>query len=196
MNSTPTHTDTQLFQLIAGGDQVAFADLFHRCYSDLYTSALRYMKSEFWAEEIIQEVFITVWNDRAKLTAIENPSGWLHRLIWNKSIDRIRKRETEMKAQYAWKYIAENAGEGLSEDQWEKLLSALHNAVNLLSPQRKAVYQLRYEQGLSLEEIAQKLQLSRNTVRNHLAEAMKTIRAHMLQNVDFYIFCWFCYNFF
>ena len=100
-----------------------------------------------------------------------------------------------MKAQYAWKYVAENAGESLSEDQWEKLIAALHAAVDLLSPQRRAVYELRYKEGLSLEEIAQKLQLSRNTVRNHLAEAMKIIRAYMQQHVDFYVFCWFCYNF-
>ena len=196
LSLSQTHTDIQLFQLIAGGDQAAFTDLFHRCYGDLYTNALRYVKSEFWAEEIIQEVFVTVWNDRVKLTAIENPLAWLHRLIWNKSVDRIRKKETEVKAQYAWKYLTENAGESLSEDQWEQLFAALHAGVDLLPPQRKMVYQLRYDQGLSYEEIAQKMQLSRNTVRNHLAEAMKTIRAHMLQHVDFYIYCWFCYHFF
>ena len=190
-----SYNERDLFALIAGGDEEAFTVLFRRYYPILYANALSYLKSEFWAEEIIQDVFVIVWKNKEQLTDIQNPAGWLHRLVWNKAIDRTRRRTAEVKAQYTLQQITEAATDALREDQRERLLIALENAVDQLSEQRKKVYLLRYKEGLGLEEIAKKLQLSRNSVRNYLAEAMKQIRAYLLQHVEFYLFCWVWYYF-
>ncbi|SDD26353.1 RNA polymerase sigma factor [Niabella drilacis] len=189
-----SYSEKDLFFLVAGGDEQAFAALFRRYYPILYKKALSYLKSEFWAEEIVQEVFVIVWKGKEQLVDIQNPAGWLHRLIWNKAIDRIRRRGAEVKAQYTLQQITEVATAALPADQREELLTALEKAVNQLSEQRKKVYLLRYKEDLGLEEIAGKLQLSRNSVRNYLAEATRQIRAYLLQHVDFYlVYCVCCY---
>ena len=196
MSGQSPYNDKQLLTRIVEGDESAFENLFHHYYKSLYSSALRYVKSEFWAEEVVQEVFIFVWRDRAKLTGIENPLAWLRRLVWNKAIDRIRQQEKEMKAQYTLRVLTQAATDMHPDDQREKLLVALDEAIEQLSPQRKSVYLLRYQEKLSLDDIAQRLDLSRNSVRNYLVEAQKKIREYLLQHVDLYMVLWLCHHFF
>lgn len=205
MSIDQTHNSKHLFTLIAEGDAAAFTTIFRTYYPVLYRSAFRYVKSEFWAEEIVQEVLTTVWSNREKMAIIDNPDGWLHRLTWNKAVDRIRRQEVEIKAQYALQLLVKDAGgaanvNDVSDKEMhayrEKMYRILDTAIIQLSPQRQAIYRLKYEEKLTLEEIAGRLQISRNTARNHLALAMDDIRSFLQRNADIYTVCWLCFHFF
>lgn len=187
MSENNLHIDNDLFQRIAEGDKAAFTTIFNNCYPLLHTIAFRYLKSEFWADEIVQEIFTDIWRSRQKLANIENPGGWLHRLVWNKSIDHIRRSEAEVKAQYTFKVATMNDGNSEWLENKERIHELLEEGVALLPPQRKLIYQLRYQDKLSLVDIAKRLQLSRNTVRNHLSLIVNDLRNFLLANTDFYL---------
>ncbi|WP_164735217.1 RNA polymerase sigma-70 factor [Pseudoflavitalea rhizosphaerae] len=192
MELNQTHNDQELFRLIALGDQDAFATLFRTYSNPLYKNALRMLKSEFWAEEIIQVVFTQLWQNRFNLEKVETPAAYLFRMVTNKARDRMRSHEREMKMQY-WLAAQgnEETGTGQKADQ-ETLHQLLEKAVNTLSPQRKEVYLLKYQERLSYEEIAQKLGISKNTVRNHMTRALEEIRLFLQQHADLICLILYC----
>lgn len=151
------------------------------------------LKSEFWAEDIIQVVFTQLWQNRAGLTKVEMPSSYLYRMVTNKARDRMRSAEREVKMQY---WLASQAeAESENKANKEEMHQLLSKAVDTLPPQRREVYQLKYQQQLSYEEIAAQLSISRNTVRNHMTKALEDIRAYMIQHADILILILYLSNY-
>jgi RNA polymerase sigma-70 factor (ECF subfamily) len=182
LHNAHLHKDKELFRRISAGDKDAFSIIFHAYFDPLYSNAFRLLKSEFWAEDVVQLVFTQLWMNRSSLERVDNPSAWLYRMVTNKVRDRMRKQELEIKMQYWLSTNAETfSNEKPSSGNREELHLLLENAVNALPPQRQEVYRLRYQQDLSYEEIAERLSLSKNTVRNHLAKALEDIRGLLLK---------------
>lgn len=151
------------------------------------------LKSEFWAEDIIQVVFTQLWQNRAELTKVEMPSSYLYRMVTNKARDRMRSHEREIRMQY---WLASQAEvESRQKENREELHLLLAKAVDSLPAQRKEVYQLKYQQKLSYEEIATRLSISRNTVRNHMAKALEDIRTYMIRHADILLLILYLSNF-
>lgn len=190
----PTHhNDRELFQQIAAGDREAFATLFRTYSPPLYRNALRMLKSGFWAEDIIQVVFTQLWLNRAELAKVEMPSSYLYRMVTNKARDRMRSAEREVKMQY-W-LASQTEAESENKANKEEMHQLLAKAVDTLPPQRREVYQLKYQQKLSYEEIATQLSISKNTVRNHMTKALEDLRAYMIQHADILILILYLSNF-
>jgi RNA polymerase sigma-70 factor (ECF subfamily) len=180
------HTERELFHQIAAGDQEAFSVIFRSYSNPLYWNALKLLKSEFWAEEIVQVVFEQLWANRGGLSKVELPSAYLYRMLTNKALDRIRRQAREVKMQYWLERQAEGSPEGKhAAVDWDELHALLENAVEGLPPQRREVYKLKYQDRLSYDEIAAQLSVSKNTVRNHMTKALEDIRAYLLKHAGF-----------
>lgn len=162
---------------IANGDESAFKDVFECYRKRIYGIALKMLKSEHEAEGIVQEVFLSLWLNRAKLSDIRDPEAYLFTIAHNtiyaylKKISRDQKLLNDLIDRMA--DIQNTTQEMLSGRETQKLIN---EAVQQLPPQQRIVFQLSKQNDLSYEEIARQMHLSKNTVRNHLAEAMKTIR--------------------
>jgi RNA polymerase sigma-70 factor (family 1) len=194
-----THdTDINLFQRIAVGDDDAFTEIYLRYTRRILPHITRLLDSDLWAEEIVQDTFIKLWEIRHTLNTIENPSAYIFRIASNKTLDHLRHRAVEAKMQYQVARNAENGADQTSnttEDQLDFRISEnlLKEAVSGLTPQKQLIYRLKHEEGYSYEEIATRLSLSKNTVRNHLADAMQFIRQYLLKQG---IFTWIITAFF
>lgn len=177
-----SYDDRALFLDIARSDEQAFRELFERYKVRFYATALKMTRSQVLAEEIVQEIFLTIWLKRSLLPDIEMPESYLLTMVYN-SVSRHFKKlaiDKKMRDQIA----DSNSKNNLDV---EKLLDAkesqhlISEAVSKLPGQQQLIYKLSKESGLSREKIAQQLGISPNTVRNHLQEAMKNIRAHLQQ---------------
>src|ERR1700743_1184583 len=91
------HTDHDLFHLIAGANEAAFAELFRRYDRRIYPFVLKMIKSEAQAEEITQEIFIKIWRYRDKLMSIDQPEAYIFTIAARHTLDQIRKRLNENK---------------------------------------------------------------------------------------------------
>ena len=170
--------DTALLEQISAGDQTAFKILFERHRSKLYNYLVRITKSKEVAEEIVIDVFLKLWLGRDLIVEIKNIEGFLHKVACNKALDFLRMASRDKRLQALLNKQAE-IGKGSSSDQTileNECQDLLQKALQELSPQRRLVFTLSRDHGLSHEEIAAKLNLSRNTVRNTIAEGMKLIR--------------------
>lgn len=169
----PTYNDKELFALIAEGDEVAFEQLFHRYLPKLTAYALRLTKEQEVAKEIVQETFVQLWLGRDKLEAVENPGGWIFTITSKQSYKYLRRR-----------MIKENLSIELEEAPVDtiglhELKELVQRSVLNLSDQRKKIFLLSREQGMTIPEIAEALQLSHSTVKNTLVSALKEIREQL-----------------
>jgi RNA polymerase sigma-70 factor (family 1) len=175
-------TDKDLFERISNGDEAAFTTIYKKYNSPLYFYATKILKSELWADEIVQEIFLNLWTNRSLVGVVANPGGYLNRMVVNKCVDWIRRHELDIKAQYYisnYTVVSESfvdAQQGLKEA--EKLYK---KAISLLPAQRRTVFKLRYEETLSYDQIADKLNISPHTVRNHLAKSLEFVRGFLLK---------------
>lgn len=181
-----------MFARIAGEDAVAFTGIFDLYFDRLRYNALKFLKSEFWAEEVAQEVFLQLWDDRNKLPEVENPSAWLYRIVSNKCINLLRRNELELRVQNAiHQSVLQEQFRQSSAYDYALVHKLVTEAVAQLPPQQRRAYLLKTEEGLSYKEIAEQLGISPNTVHNHLARSVQSVRNYLIEHGDFSILLYF-----
>ncbi len=167
-----------LLQKVSEGDENAFKFLFNRHKSKLYNYLFRLTKSKTAAEELTVDVFLKIWLCRQLLPEIKNLDAFLHKVAHNKALDYFRVVARNKGLQKIASRQLENTIDCSTDSHvlTREYNEIFYKALNDLSPQRKMVFALSRVQGLTHEEIAVKLQLSRNTVRNTIAETLKHVR--------------------
>lgn len=174
-----------LFEQIAAGNELAFRKIFHGLNAKLYPFVLKLTCSESATEDIVQETFLRLWLHRSEVGKMDHPVSWLYTVASNLSLSWLRahaaeiRRLQQMKIPYST--IHEPAIEHLSVKEIQSLIA---KAVELLPPKRQQIYRLSREQGLNHKEIAKRLQLSPNTIKNQLVSALKFIKDYLRRASD------------
>lgn len=170
---------------IKEGDEFYFNLIFEKYRNQLFTYLYKVSKSKEIAEEIVLDVFLKLWHGREAITEIQKLESFLYTVAHNKAIDFFRAaKRSPVLQQAVWDAMSDIAT-GDSADarlQHSNLEVLIREAIDQLSPQRRKVFELRQEQGLSYAEIAAALNLSPNTVRNHLAASVEFIREYLRKN--------------
>ena len=163
-----------------------FGQFYQRYEKALQRFVCRVVKSEAQAKDIVQEVFIKLWEHRQEISQIRNMEDWLYRVTENKMMDFLRKTAADSRLREAlWKVAQTSVRETEENLQAKECHSIIYKAVNQLPPQRKLIYRLNREKGLNHQEIAEALSISRHTVKNHLALALRSIQRLLLLGVLF-----------
>jgi len=170
----------ECFQSLATGDASAFETIFEFYKKRVFGVALKMLKSETDAEEIVQDVFLSIWLAKSNLNQVNDPEAYLFTITYNTIYTRLKKASHNQELLntiiHHLTQIQNTTDETIAARETHKLIN---EAVQQLPLQQRTIYELSKHQGLSYGEIAERMHLSKNTVRNHLAEAMKTIRAFL-----------------
>lgn len=158
------------------GDAGAFTQLFHLHKHKLYSFLLRLTGSPQMAEDIVQDVFVKIWTQKEHLAEIEKFGGYLFRMAKNYAINAFRKMAVETLALSKLQSITDHNSTDAYLNEKETT-ALLQDALSRLSSQQKLVYTLSREEGLKYDEIAQRLNVSPSTVKNHMIIALRTLRA-------------------
>jgi RNA polymerase sigma-70 factor (family 1) len=163
--------------------EMLFADLFKKHEYRLHTLVLKLTRSDQYARDIIQEVFLKLWEHRYNIHTIHNIEAWLYRLTENKVIDFLRKAAADSRLKEAiWKNQPEQLNETEENVVAREYNQIIQKAVDQLPPQRKLIYYLNREKGLNYQEIADHLAISKHTVKNQLSTALQSIRLYLLKS--------------
>jgi RNA polymerase sigma-70 factor (ECF subfamily) len=174
------HDNNELFQLISEGDEMAFRQLFHIYAPRFRAMALRITHTVSVTEDIVQEVFLRLWISRDKLKEIEHPRSWLLRIVLYQCFTYLRKQAMHNRAMAALEPV-ETVFSPEDDLTYAFMKEQVGIAVQQLPPQAKRIYLLSREQGLKIPEIAERLSLSPNTVKNSLVRSLHSIRKHLEQ---------------
>ncbi len=169
------------------GAEALFSSLFRRYEHRLYTLAAQLTKSDQVAKDIIQDVFLKLWEHRNNMESIGNIEAWLYRVTENKVIDFLRKAAADSRLrQRIWNRLQHNTDEAEQQVAVKEYNQLIKAAIDKLPPQRKLIYQLNKEDGLNYQQIADELQLSRHTVKNQLFSAVQSVRRFISRSNRFF----------
>jgi RNA polymerase sigma-70 factor (ECF subfamily) len=174
-------SNRELLVQIKKGDRVAFYNIYERYCNRLYGFVLRYIKVEADAEEIVQDVFVKIWESRDKLNAYASFESFLFTITYNATISLLRKKASEQKYLLHLKSIQQIEETPASIDHlyYTDLNDKVKQLLNELTPRQKEIFLLSREEGLSHEEIAGKLNISLNTVKKHMVNALSYLKSHI-----------------
>jgi RNA polymerase sigma-70 factor (family 1) len=191
------YDEKALLAEIASGDERAFRKLFDLYKERFYSVALKMTHSGEVAEDIVQEVFMNIWNKGESLVNVDNPSSYFFTAVYRRVYHHYRKVALEKKILQAAPAVKEwvnTTEETVMAHESKNLIS---QAIAKLPPQQQLVFKLRKEEGFSREEVASQLHISPNTVKNHLSNAIKFIRAFLVNSTfTSIIILWFFKKYF
>jgi RNA polymerase sigma-70 factor (family 1) len=169
--------DHQLIDLLKEDDEAAFTEIYSRYAENLtgFASSKLYCLAD--ASDIIHDLFVTLWEERRTLMVHRKLESYLFTLVRYRVVDKIRKNITKegyagMISMLSQSYGPEVEGQIAAKELQQQVNSKLEE----LSPRVKEVYKLSREQHLSIKEIAEKLEVSEQTVKNQLTAALKHLR--------------------
>jgi RNA polymerase sigma-70 factor (family 1) len=174
--------DKELTSLLQAGDEHAFTEIYNRYWSKLFAIAANKIRELGEAEEIVQDIFVSLWKRRAELSVIDTLSSYLAVSVKYQVIKVLDKRNNQKKYSDYSQHTANITDD--STQQWlefEELRSRLAAFVADLPEKCRLVYQLSRESGYSQKKIAVELSISEKTVEAHLGKAIKTLRARLSQ---------------
>ena len=169
-------SDAQLVSNLANGDRKAFRDLYERYQEEMYRLALRKTHEKEVAEEIVQDVFVNLWENRhqAEIGLIRN---YLLRSVRNRVLDYIRAQI--VRRNYARQFASrvEEFGNTTADLlALHELSNAIETAMGAMPEKTREIFQLNRREMLSAGEISKLLSLPKRTVEYHITVALRTMR--------------------
>lgn len=157
------------------GEQKAFDKLYWKYHSALFFNVLKLTKDLALAEDILQEVFITLWEKRHTLKEESSIAGWLFMVSYNKSVDAMKKqvRETNLIKSLNFEPSELEIDQKKQQELQHTLIS---KALQQLSPQKLKVFQLCKIEGKTYQQAAAELKLSKHTVKEYLSDAVILVK--------------------
>lgn len=176
------------------GNRKAFNDMFRYYYPRVMAYVATIVEQEM-AEDIVQDVFLNVWENRKKIYVGEGFHSYLFQSAYTRCVDHYRKTQSAGKyllqaEKSVWEEYADSLRSDASvlEEIYSKdFYKLLHNLLGELPSQRREVFILTYIEGLKSKEVAERLQMPQRTVESHIYLAIKFLKAHMSKQ-DFYFF--------
>lgn len=179
--------EKDLIQKLKSGSAAAYKELYEQWVSRLYEFVFRYIKSEDATDDIVQETFLRIWINRSRLNPESSFKSYLFTISWHLLLKELRR---QLNNPSMGEYIEYQNDLSVSEEyiesniDFEHFRIALIQAKQKLSPRQREIFELNKEQDIPVADIATRLSINEQVVRNQLSAALKTIRTE-LQNHAF-----------
>ncbi|PRD56096.1 RNA polymerase sigma factor [Sphingobacterium gobiense] len=173
--------ETEAIIQLNHGSESSFTSIYHRHHQKIYGNILKVVHSPEHAQEILQDVFLSLWQNRYKIDKNRPLENWLFVVSFNKSMDFLKRKLREhidFVEDYDKLYVnIEDVQE--QDDIITEQLRILEEAIGQLSPRKKEVFRLCRYEGYSKERVAEMLDLSVNSVSEYLKQANKSIKQYV-----------------
>jgi len=168
---------------LANGDRQAFEWIYKNYSKKIYDYALLLTGNPADSDDIVQDIFIRLWNAREHLNKVQNFNAYLNALARNFIADFFEKKSKQDFQLKQYTHSAEKVS--LQKDTvveyWYDKIALIKEGIEKLPARRKTVYKMRSEEGLKREQIAEKLDISNFTVKNHIQKSLRFLKEYALK---------------
>ncbi|GHS91225.1 DNA-directed RNA polymerase sigma-70 factor [Bacteroidia bacterium] len=184
-NKTTGDSEKYLIKLLVSGDKKAFEEVYLKYKNGLYQFVKHLIGRPEDAEDLVQEVFIKIWENRRIICPEMSFTAYLFTIARNKIISHVRRLQIEQKIINQWlieySRIEESTQSEIVSKEYE---SFLRKKIDSLPPRRRLVFQLSREEKMSHGEIAKQLGISVYTVQEHISESLVYFKSSLLKHPD------------
>ena len=175
------NNEHKLIRDIIKGDAHSFDKIFNKYNAKVYAFSLRNLKNKEDAEGVVQDVFLSLWKDRARLREIRNLEAWIFTICFNTIRKHFRKliREKNHLQQFTESALRDDNSTA-TEIEYNDLLEKAEKIIDQLPGHQKTIFLLSKREGLSNAEISNKLNITKKTVENHLTKAKSFIKKSLV----------------
>lgn len=173
-------SDEQLVTYLKAGDEVIFHQIYDRYYKRVYLTALKILRNKPDAEDVMQEVLLKLWISSSNLHSDSNLNAYIIKLTKNACYNLLRRQVLAAKAMIDkglnWQEFQNDTEEQVVLQETQRILQ---DAINLLPPQQREVYELCQIRGMTYDQAAENMNLSPNTIHGYMKLALKSIRGRL-----------------
>lgn len=179
------------------GDAAAFDTIYHHYSKKLYNFAYGLLKDKDTANEILQEVFVQLWEKRDQVDVALSFENYIFTIVYNAVRKYSRRKSIENKVRYFLSNHSSDITENTDSDIiYNEMLELAYRTIDKLPHKRKIVYKLSRQEGMKIKQIASMLNISPRTVENHLSKALKFLKEELADiSVTTIIFCFLFLSF-
>ena len=172
----------------------AFDAIYHNYSRKLYSFTYSLLKDHEQSEELVQDVFVTLWEKREQINTELRFENYLFTICYNSVRKFFRKKKIEKKVR---DYLLKNSPENISETAntiiYNELMDLVNRTIEKMPAKRKTAFKLSRQEGKTIKEIAERMNISSRTVETHLTKALKFIKqelsgASLLSILYYYLF--------
>lgn len=172
-------SEKQILLALKAGEESAFRTVFDQHFKKLYAFSFRLLKNREQAEEVVHDALLSVWLNRYKLNEELAIAPYLYTITRRLTLNALRHISVSQKMiDQLWLDIEKVSNSTEETILLSDLQRFTDSSLNILPKQQQIVFKMSRYEGLNYDEIAEKLNISRNTVKNHLVAALKTLRIH------------------
>jgi RNA polymerase sigma-70 factor (ECF subfamily) len=171
------HEEKELLRKLIEGDNASFEKIYFNYVNRVYYFALRYLNNSSDAEEIVQEVFYKIWENRTNINVELSFSGYLLTATKNTIFNENRKKVNHNSyCEFVINYLQKNSRDLEQEIIYQDLAEKLNHAIDSLPPKRQEIFKLSRINGLHHKEISEKLGVTEKTIETHMRLAFKDLK--------------------
>jgi len=181
MDVAQIETGKDLISLIEKGNTTTFTRFYTSYFQKLILASDKYLSDIHTAEEIVQDIFLKIWEFPENMQEVKSVKSYLYRSVINASINFANRQKTL--EQHHLKLASEFSDDYLTDlDEENEMIVILRHEIDKLPSQCKKVFKLSRFENLKYKEIANVLDISEKTVENHIGNALKILRARFLSD--------------
>lgn len=170
---------------IARGDTNSYTQFFNAYWKRIFANAQHFTKDPELAQDLAQEVFLKIWVKREQLSEVNNLESYLFAIARNVFLDHLKKKTLDFSnSQYLKIWFAETSQTVQQKLELEELETAVQNAIDRLPPQMQTAFRLSRFEGLTHDQIAAKMNISKVTSQSYIVRALTIIRKLLLDKKD------------
>jgi RNA polymerase sigma-70 factor (family 1) len=176
---------SDLITALRAGSEPAFRELFNRYADKVFRYVMRFVPAEAVAEELMQDVFMKVWNYRENLDPAQSFNNFLFRITKNHILNYLRDTQRDVALNKEYRLSLSSFHNAVEESLiHEEYIALANKAIALLPDKRRSIFIMSRLEGMSYEQIAQALDISKDTVRLQMIKSIKSIREYLRLHVD------------
>lgn len=187
--------DQILIERLRGGDELALTELYNKFWQSLFMSSYNVLKDKELCEDIIQDIFMNIWNNREKLEIHISLKGYMYACARYQVFNQFKKNKDKIHVEF-FDDLDKRFQHSTPETQLmhDELVQQINSIVESLPLKCQLVYKLSREEQLSHKEIAERLDISTKTVENHITKALQVIRLSMGSSASMAMVLWLSRN--
>jgi len=173
-----TERERNWIENIRRGDESAFEELFRAYYPQLCRFAAGYVDSEGHARDLVQDVFLRIWERRTDWTVRQSLKAYLYRAVRNRALNHVRRQNTKNGVENDLEYTTDDAEHRTAADAYHEntLSNEVDEAIADLPERRRMAFLLHRRHGFTYKEIACIMNITKKTVENQIGRALKSLR--------------------